>query len=447
MSAVQTENLETHKKTIFAPATGHGLGAISIVRISGPHTAHVLNCMLDRPTRPRFASLRTIRHPDDDSVIDKALVLFFPGPNSFTGEDSAEFHLHGGIAVTRSCLGALSAIANTRLAEPGEFTFRAYQNGKLNLLQAEGLADLIDSRTERQKQQALRFLEGDLGVKVQEWRIAILNALVVLEAEIDFSDEDDVPDFVSQQVTSLLDPVTKDLQNVLQHRHSGEQIRDGYKVVLAGPPNAGKSTLLNALAKRDVAIVSAVPGTTRDTIEVNLDLAGYPVVVTDTAGLRETSDIVEAEGIRRTRLKGRQADLILWLTDAGEYIEPDVSFTAARWIIRTKADLYPQVKVDSGQFLLSLNDPNDIQKLVERLTDHISSNDQDDSIYIARERHVANLSLAFEHLTSVKRNQHQQIEFMAEDCRLALLALEKLIGTVTPDEILGSIFSTFCIGK
>ena len=194
-------------------------------------------------------------------------------------------------------------------------------------------------------------------------------------------------------------------------------------------------------------LVSAVQGTTRDTIEVNLDLGGYPVVVTDTAELRETSDIVEAEGIRSTRLKGRQADLILWLTDAGEYIEPDVLFTATLWIIRTKADLYPQFKVDSGQFLLSLNDPNDIQKLVERLTDHIASNDQDDSIFIARERHVANLSLALKHLTSVKGNQHQQIEFMAEDCRLALLALEKLIGTVTPDEILGSIFSTFCIGK
>jgi len=447
MSAVRTKILETHTKTIYAPATGHGLGAISIVRISGPHTVHILDCMLDRPLRPRFASLRTIRHPDDGFVIDKALVLFFPGPNSFTGEDSAEFHLHGGIAVTRSCLSALSAIANTRLAEPGEFTLRAYENGKMNLLQAEGLADLIDSRTERQKQQALRFLEGDLGVKVQEWRVAILNALVVLEAEIDFSDEDDVPDFVSQQVASLLDTVIKDLQSVLQHRRSGEQIRDGYKVVLAGPPNAGKSTLLNALAKRDVAIVSSIPGTTRDTIEVSLDLAGYPVVITDTAGLRETSDTVEAEGIRRTLLKGTQADLILWLTDAGQNIEPDVSFTATRWIVRTKADLYPHAKVDSDQFLLSLNDAADIQKLVEKLTDHIASNGQDDSIFIARERHVINLSLALEHLRSVQNNQHQQIEFMAEDCRLALLALDKLIGTVTPDEILGSIFSTFCIGK
>ena len=283
------------RDTIFAPASGSGKAAIAIVRISGPQTRFVVETIAGSLPGPRQATLRIITGPE--GPIDRALLVWFPAPHSFTGEDCAEFHLHGSLAVVRSLLSCLSTFTDCRLAQPGEFARRAFEHGKMDLSEVEGLADLIDSETERQRKQALRQMEGGLSLRVAEWRQALLSAMALVESDIDFSDEGDIEPATSRHAQRFIEQLISDINHVLASARQGQRLREGIVVIVAGPPNAGKSTLVNALAHRDIAIVSPIAGTTRDLIEVPLDLEGLPVTLIDTAGLRESTDDIENQGI------------------------------------------------------------------------------------------------------------------------------------------------------
>ena len=324
-------------QTIFALSSGRTPSAIAIVRVSGGQAGSALKRLAGKIPSPRMAT-RVLLRDGDLQPIDDAVVLWFPGPASATGEDVAEFHVHGGRAVLAAVLAALSEIANVRPAEPGEFTRRAFENGKLDLTEAEGLDDLIHADTDRQRRQALRQLRGLLGGKARDWRARIIEASALIEAGIDFSDEGDVPAELIAPALAKVQALLDEIQDVLAARVKGERLREGMVVAIAGPPNVGKSTLMNQLARREVAIVSPHAGTTRDVIEVQLDLDGYPVTVIDTAGIRETEDPVEQEGVRRARSRAAEADLVLWLTDTEE-ATPSQQGSAPVWLVRNKIDL------------------------------------------------------------------------------------------------------------
>ena len=303
--------------TIFAIASGVGRSAVAVIRISGPATSFVLRALLSgRPPDPRRASFRRLLDPASGDLLDQALVLWLPGPSTFTGEDQAELQIHGSPAVRAAVLRTLASLPSCRPAEAGEFTRRAFINGKLDLSAVEGLADLIDAETEAQRKQAVRQLEGRLAAQVEDWRERLIDALAACEAALDFSDEDDVPDEVAGNAAAVADAVRSDVVRAIVDSGRGERVREGFQVVIAGAPNAGKSTLLNALARRDVAIVSPIPGTTRDIIEIRCDLSGLPVTFVDTAGLRDSEDAIEREGISRARQRMGRADLVLWLVAA-----------------------------------------------------------------------------------------------------------------------------------
>src|ERR1700732_1215836 len=323
-------------QTIFAPSSGRPPSAISIVRVSGPQAGAALTLLAGKIPVPRMAT-RALLRDGSQQPIDDAVVLWFPGPASATGEDVAEFHVHGGRAVLAALFAALSDFDNLRAAEPGEFTRRAFENGKLDLTEAEGLDDLIHADTDRQRRQALRQLKGLLGDKARDWRAQIIEASALIEAGIDFSDEGDVPAEMIAPALAKIKTLLGEIQEVLAAQGKSERLREGLVVAIAGPPNVGKSTLMNQLARREVAIVSPHAGTTRDVIEVQLDLDGYPVTVIDTAGIRETDDPVEQEGVRRARSRAAEADLVLWLTDADD-AKPAES-DAPTWVVRNKIDL------------------------------------------------------------------------------------------------------------
>src|SRR6266404_675743 len=325
------------EQTIFALSSGRPPSAISIVRVSGSHAGTALISLAGRIPSPRMAT-RALLWNADRQPIDDAVVLWFPGPASATGEDIAEFHVHGGRAVLAALFAALSAFADIRPAEPGEFTRRAFENGKLDLTEAEGLDDLIRADTDRQRRQALRHLKGLLGDKARDWRAQIIEASALIEAGIDFSDEGDVPAELIAPAVAKIRTLLDEIQEVLAAQDRSERLREGLVVAIAGPPNVGKSTLMNQLARREVAIVSPHAGTTRDVIEVQLDLDGYPVTVIDTAGIRETDDPVEQEGVRRARVRASEADLVLWIADA-ESARIVQQGDAPRWLVRNKIDL------------------------------------------------------------------------------------------------------------
>jgi tRNA modification GTPase len=304
--------------TIFALSTAPGRAGVAVVRVSGPRAGMVLNVMAPERPKPRMAGGRRILHPTTGEVLDRGIVLWFPRPNSFTGENVAELQLHGGRAVVAAVLGALAEVPGLRLAEPGEFARRAFDNGKIDLAEAEGLADLIDAETEGQRRQALRQAGGALSALYEGWRRTLIDAMALTEAAIDFSDEGDVGDRSFQQARGMVETLLPAIRHHLDDGRRGEILRDGFHVVLAGAPNVGKSSLLNALARRDAAIVSEEAGTTRDVIEVRLDLGGVPVIVSDTAGIREAGGSVEREGIRRTLARAQEADLVIWLTDPSD---------------------------------------------------------------------------------------------------------------------------------
>src|SRR5262249_18558229 len=325
-------------QTIFALSSGRAPSAIAIVRVSGPEAGAALWALAGKMPTPRVATRAQLKRPDGQPL-DESVVLWFPAPASATGEDVAEFHVHGGRAVLASLFSALSAHRNVRPAEPGEFTRRAFENGKLDLTEAEGLDDLIHADTDRQRRQALRQLKGLLGDKARDWRAQIIEASALIEAGIDFSDEGDVPAELIAPALTKVRALLAEIENALSARGQTERLRDGLVVAIAGPVNVGKSTLINQLARREVAIVSPHAGTTRDIIEVQLDLDGYPVTVIDTAGIRDTDDPVEQEGVRRARVRATEADLVLWLTDVSDGESDQADGTAPVWRVLNKIDL------------------------------------------------------------------------------------------------------------
>ena len=434
--------------TIFAIASGAGRAAIAVLRLSGPATRLIVKSIAGILPGPRMAVLATFRDPATGEAIDKGLVIFFPAPKSFTGEDYAEFHVHGGRAVVGAMVKAIGGIPGTRPAEPGEFTRRALTNGKMDLAEVEGLADLIDAETEWQRRAALRQTEGVLGRQAAIWRSALIEAAALLEAEIDFPEEEDVPGASGRRAGEILAPVLAGLKSELAAR-IGERLREGVTIVIAGPPNAGKSTLLNALARRDVAIVSPFAGTTRDIIELHIDLGGCPVTLIDTAGLRESFDAVERIGVFRALEKAKAADLILWLSEASAPVPPGVQGSEV-WPVFTKCDLLsPDEKpsLDQGVWLSAETGKN-IDVLIKGIEDFArAAVGGGHAGLIARERHRKAFDAAAQALERVLANPEAPTELLAEDLRVAMFSLQRLTGAVDVEDILGEIFSRFCIGK
>ena len=459
-------------QTIFAVSSGRPPSAISIVRVSGPQAGAALTLLAGKIPEPRMAT-RALLRDRDRQPIDDAVMLWFPGPASATGEDVAEFHVHGGRAVLAALFAALSDFDNMRAAEPGEFTRRAFENGKLDLTEAEGLDDLIHADTDRQRRQALRQLKGLLGDRARDWRAQIIEASALIEAGIDFSDEADVPAELIAPALKKIKTLLGEIQRVLAAQGHGERLREGLVVAIAGPPNVGKSTLMNQLARREVAIVSPHAGTTRDVIEVQLDLDGYPVTVIDTAGIRETADPVEQEGVRRARARAAEADLVLWLVDAHDEKNLEKSLeqgAAPAWVVRNKIDL-DAVETDAavpGIDALSPGQPIGVLEQTQRHADFEISASRGDGIpeliaamivfaqdyfgageggLISRERQR---KLLQETAVSLRRSLsaiQEGEELAAEDLRIAARSLGRLLGRVDVEDVLDVIFREFCIGK
>ncbi|MFN9847716.1 MAG: tRNA uridine-5-carboxymethylaminomethyl(34) synthesis GTPase MnmE [Alphaproteobacteria bacterium] len=429
--------------TIYAPATAAGRAAVAVVRLSGPGTSAAVRVVAGGLPQPRFASLRTLRDASG-GMIDRALLLWFPGPGSYTGEDAAEFHVHGGPAVIEALLMALDG-QGLRLAGPGEFTRRAFENGKLDLAQAEGVADLIEAETAAQRVQALEQLGGRLSDVQARWTEALTQALAMLEAAVDFPDEE-VPTNVASRARPVIEALIAELDLAVADAERGQRVREGYRIALLGAPNAGKSTLLNKLAGRDAAIVTATPGTTRDIIEVPMVLGGYKVIVADTAGLRDTDDAIEAEGVRRARAWGDEADLRIWLADG---MDPEASFDHARpgdICLITKRDLGEGVADLRGE-PFTVRSPNDVAWLERVLTATVvEALSGSEPAAATRLRHRDLLTEAADRLRQAL-TQDENLELAAEDVRLAARALDRITGRIDPEQVLGRIFSTFCIGK
>ena len=450
--------MHPREQTIFALSSGRPPSAIALVRVSGPEAGLVLSVLAGKIPAPRMAT-RALLRDLAQQPIDDAVVLWFPGPASATGEDVAEFHVHGGRAVLAALFAALAAFENVRAAEPGEFTRRAFENGKLDLTEAEGLDDLIHADTDRQRRQALGQLKGLLGDRARDWRAQIIEASALIEAGIDFSDEADVPTELIAQALLKIRALLAEIEEVLAAQGRSERLRDGLVVAIAGPPNVGKSTLMNYLARREVAIVSPHAGTTRDIIEVQLDFDGYPVTVIDTAGIRETDDPVEQEGVRRARARAADADLVLWLADAqSQKILADGA--APVWLVRNKSALVarrpdgtrsvPGVGQGEGvaEFRISASRgdgmPERVSALVGFAHDYFGS---DDGGLIGR---VRQRKLLQETAASLLRSIDVVAtgeELAAEELRAAAHSLGRLLGRVDVEDILDVIFREFCIGK
>lgn len=426
--------------TIFALASARGRAGVAVVRLSGPQSwAAVQHLCGDVPV-VRRASLRALRNGTD--VLDEGLVLTFAEGASFTGEESAELHLHGSTAAVQAVLRALGSLPGLRAAEAGEFTRRAVENGRLDLSQAEGLADLIDAETEAQRQQAQRVFAGTLRVRADGWRAELVTAAALIEAHIDFADED-IPETVLGGIEERLIGLAADLRSEVDRYAVSERIRDGFEVAIVGRPNVGKSTLLNALAGRDVAITSEVAGTTRDVIEVRLDLNGLPVTVLDTAGLRDTMDPVEVIGVGRTRARAASADLRVFLLEGDD--KPDIAVQPDDLLVAAKADN------SVGRHVLAVSGLTGagVSALLQEVTARLEKRAARPAL-ITRERHRNALLVAIDALGAAARdlgNASEHPELAAEDLRRAIRALDSLIGRVDVEHLLDEIFARFCIGK
>jgi len=463
--------------TIFALASAPGRAGVAVFRVSGPRALDAVT-KLCRPSNipaPRAAALRHIVNPETNEKIDRAVVIVFPAPGSYTGEEVVEFHVHGGRAVLNDIAEALRRLPEFRVAEPGEFTRRAFENGKMDLTEAEAVVDLVDAETSAQRRQALRQLEGELGRLYYGWADRLKHRLAYIEADIDFT-EDDLPEDLANESLDDLRKLLAEIETHLDDRHRGERLREGFVVAILGPPNAGKSSLLNALARREAAIVTPLPGTTRDVIEVHLDLGGYPVTLADTAGLRETADEIESEGVRRALARAAQADLKLLIFDGRTWPELDENTLKLAdentLLVINKSDIFSPLAGEKAKswtctsksldfakggspepwppapdpLFISALTGSGLPELTEKLTKAIDERFAPaGQPSLTRARHRAALEECRDHLR--RALESKSIELCAEDVRLALRALGRITGHVDVEDLLDIIFGEFCIGK
>ena len=442
--------------TIYALSSGPGVSGIAVIRISGPDTTEVVELLTKKPLpTPRMATLRKISNINTSELIDEGIILWFPGPESYTGEDMAEIHVHGGKAVVMKLQNEISKIKNCRLAEPGEFTKLAFQNGKINLLKAESIADLISAETEIQRLQAVKIMKGKSSEKFNGLREKLLKTLSFVEAKIDFPEED-LPEENLKKIKIDSSNVLNEINKILNDQKVGEIIREGFKIAIVGPTNAGKSSLLNNLSKREVAIVSEIAGTTRDVIEAHLNIDGYPVIISDTAGIRDSKDEIEKKGIRLSLKKAENADLKLVVVDAKSIdLSPflnDLLKNNAILVINKsdllKEKLDPQI-LKINHVLISLKNNLNIENLILKIKNNLKNKFiAEEDILITRERHRQHLVQCVDHLKNfLDKNDKKDFDKAAEDLRLATRHLGMIVGKVDVEEILGSIFNDFCIGK
>ena len=442
--------------TIYALSSGPGISGVAVIRLSGQDTSKVIQLLTGKePPKPRVATLRKINKINTSELIDEGLILWFPGPESYTGEDMAEIQVHGSKAVVDALHSSLSDIENCRLAEPGEFTKLAFQNGKINLLKAESIADLISSETEIQRQQAIKIMNGKSSDQFNFLREKLLKILSHVEAKIDFPEED-LPNNILDEIKNSSDEVINKIKKILNDQKVGERIREGFKIAILGPTNAGKSSLMNHLSNRDVAIVSEIAGTTRDVIETHLNIDGYPVIISDTAGIRDSKDEIEKKGIKLSLNRAEEADLKLVVVDAKSLdftdVLKDLLHENAILVINKsdllEKDIDPEIK-KTNHVLISIKENKNIEELILKIKNNLKNKFiTSDDILITRERHRQHLQQCLDHLNNF--NQKKEIEDFdkaAEDLRLATRHLGMIVGKVDVEEILGSIFNDFCIGK
>jgi tRNA modification GTPase len=442
--------------TIYALSTGPGISGVAIIRASGKDTKKIIKLLTNKPLpTPRVATLRKINKINTSELIDEGIILWFPGPESYTGEDMAEFHIHGSKAVIDAVHASIAKIKDCRIAEPGEFTKLAFQNGKINLLKAESIADLISSETEIQRQQAIKIMNGKSANKFNELREKLLKTLSHVEAKIDFPDED-LPENVLKNIKKYSNEVLSSIKKILDDKRVGERIREGFKIAIIGPANAGKSSLLNHLSNRDVAIVSEIAGTTRDVIETHLNIDGYPVVVSDTAGIRESKNEIEKKGIKLALDKAEDADLKLIVLDAKNLdfkgVLKELMDKNAILVINKSDLLNEDLSLEIKNYdhvLISVKNDVKVDDLILKIKNKLKNkfiNSED--ILITRERHRQHLQQCLDHLKNFeKKNEIGDFDKAAEDLRLATRHLGMIVGKVDVEEILGKIFNDFCIGK
>ena len=442
--------------TIYALSSGPGIAGISVIRVSGPETVEVVKKLTRKGLpEPRVASLRKFNKINENELIDEGILVWFPGPNSYTGEDMAEFHVHGSLAVVDSIQKSISKIDGCRLAEPGEFTKIAFQNNKINLLKAESISDLISSETEIQRRQAIKIMSGQSADKFNVLRKRLLKILSNIEAKIDFPDED-LPEDVLKNIHLEVEDIKEEIIKILNDQRVGERIREGFKIAIIGPANAGKSSLLNYLSKRDIAIVSEIAGTTRDVIEAHLNLDGYPVIISDTAGIRSSKDEIEKKGIKLALKKAENADLNIIVIDpkSADFTDflKNMKLKSSILVIN-KSDLgIKQINSEINKYdpiQISIKEEKNLDKLInsikKKLEDEFISSED---IFITRERHRINLEKCVECLKNFdEKKSSDDFDKSAEDLRLATRYLGMIVGKVDVEEILGSIFNDFCIGK
>jgi len=441
--------------TIYALSSGAGISGVAVIRISGEKTKDIIRQITGRELpKPRIASLNKIREIKTKELIDEGIIIWFPGPDSYTGEDMAELHVHGSSAVIKSILDNISKINNCRLAEAGEFTKIAFQNEKINLLKAESIGDLIAAETDLQRKQALKIMSGKSSDKFNSWRQSLLKILSNLEAKIDFPDED-LPDDIINNIKKNSEDVKLEIKKTLDDSKVGERIREGFKIAILGPTNVGKSSMLNYFSKREAAIVSEIAGTTRDIVEVHLNIDGYPVVMSDTAGIRNSKDEIEKKGIKLALKKAEDADLNLLVFDPKNLdftsFLKEIDLEKSIFIIN-KSDLGNNENKNLDQFnpiYISIKEETNIDKLIVRIKENLKNKFvRIEDTLITRERHRQHLQQCIEHLEKFsKKEKEKDFDKAAEDLRLATRHLGMLVGKVDVEEILGSIFNDFCIGK
>jgi len=442
--------------TIYALSSGPGVSGIAVIRVSGENTTEVVKKLTNsKLPSPRVATLRKFNKNGGKELIDEGVIIWFPAPNSYTGEDLAEFHVHGSRAVINAMHLAISKVKNCRLAEPGEFTKRAFQNGRINLIKAESIADLISSETEIQRKQAIKIMSGKSSDKFNFWRDELKKILSHMEAKIDFPDEE-LPKNIISKIQKVSKKVLVEIKETLNDEKVGERIREGFKVAIVGPPNSGKSSLLNYLSKKDVAIVSEIAGTTRDVIETHLNLDGYPVIISDTAGIRSSKNEIEKKGIKIALKRAEDADLKLIIVSA-----KNVDFTSVLRGLLTKNAILVVNKSDliKGKLnrrfkkydhvLISIKKNSNLNKLITKIKSKLKNKFiTNEDILITRERHRQNLIYCVRHLEKFQKKKYiQDFDKAAEDLRLATRHLGMIVGKVDVEELLDSIFNDFCIGK